>query len=67
MSDDIKLRSVKWSKLSPVLTGLTAQFPENSQFQIYSFNNEVQPVIDNTEGEWIDASDKEKLDQAIRI
>ena len=66
MSDDIKLRSVKWRQAVSSVDWLTAQFPENSQFQIYSFYNEVQPVIDNTEGEWIDASDKEKLDLAIR-
>ena len=66
MPDDQKLRSVKWRQAVSSVDWLMAQFPENSEFQVYSFNNKVKPVIDDTDGEWIKSTDSEKLDQAIK-
>ena len=46
---------------------LTAQFKPGSKFQIYMFNNEVEPVIKGSDGVWLEADDGSKLSEAIRV
>ena len=67
MSDGDKLRAVKWRQVVASVDWLTSQFKPGSQFQIYMFNNEVQPVIKGSAGTWLNADDATKLDEAIRV
>jgi hypothetical protein len=67
MSDDDKLRAVKWRQVVASVDWLTSQFKPGSKFQIYMFNNEVQPVIKGSDGTWLEADDGAKLDEAIRV
>ena len=45
MSNDVKLRSQKWRQAVASVDWLSAQFPPDSKFQIYTFNTEPQPVL----------------------
>jgi len=38
-----------------------------SEFQIYMFNNDVEPVIKGSDGLWLKADDSTQLDEAIRV
>ncbi len=65
MSDDTKRIAPKWVRAIAAVEWLTAQFPADSHYQIYTFNTEVTAAIDNTEGQWLDVSDAAQLDQAM--
>lgn len=66
MGEEVKLRSPKWRQAVSSVDWLAAQFPPESKFQIYLFNTMPKPVIEGTDGEWLDVGDGEQLDEAIR-
>ncbi len=67
MSDAEKLRAVKWRQVVATVDWLTSQFQPGSEFQIYMFNNEAQPVIRGSDGTWLKADDASQLNEAIRV
>lgn len=67
MPDADKLRSLKWRQAVASVDWLSAQFPPESKFQIYSFNTEAKPVLDGSDGVWLEVGDGKQLDEAIRI
>jgi len=67
MSDTIKLRSLKWRQAIASVDWLSAQFPETSKFQIYTFNTEAKPVLEGSEGIWLEVGDGKQLDEAVRL
>jgi hypothetical protein len=64
---DNKLRAVKWRQVVASVDWLTAQFVPGSEFQIYMFNTDAQPVIEGSDGVWLKADDATQLDEAIRV
>ncbi len=66
MDDQTKLRSSKWRQAVASVDWLAAQFPPESQFQMYTFNNEPKPVLRGTDGVWIDVGEGDELNRAIR-
>ena len=67
MSDDVKLRSLKWRQAIASVDWLSAQFPPESKFQIYTFNNLPKPVLKGSDGVWLEVGDGKQLDEAIRV
>ncbi|MDJ0699007.1 MAG: hypothetical protein QNJ07_04055 [Woeseiaceae bacterium] len=62
-----QLRSVKWRQAVASVDWLTSQFRPGSKFQMYMFNNTVEPVIEGSDGVWLEADDANQLDEAIRV
>lgn len=62
-----QLLSRKWRQVVASVDWLTSQFAEESEFQIYMFNNVAEPVIKGTEGIWLKADDGKQLNEAIRV
>jgi len=67
MSDTQKLKSVKWRQVVASVDWLTAQIRPGTKFQIYMFNNTVEPVIKGSRGTWLTADDSAQLDEAVRV
>ena len=67
MSLNEKLRSVKWRQVVASVDWMTAQIRPGTQFQIYMFNNTVEPVIEGSMGTWLTANDNSQLDEAVRV
>ncbi len=67
MSDAVKLRSMKWRQAVASVDWLSAQFPPESKFQIYTFNTTAKPVLKGSDGIWLEVGDGKQLDEAIRI
>jgi len=65
LDDATKIRSGKWQQAVAAVDWLTTQMPRTSRFQIHTFNTEAQPVIDGSQGRWLDAGDRKTLDQAV--
>ena len=66
MSDANKLRSLKWRQAVSTVDWLSAQFPKTSKFQMYTFNNEPKPVLEGSDGVWLEVGDGVQLDEAVR-
>jgi hypothetical protein len=64
---DDRLRAVKWRQVVASVDWLTAQFQPGSEFQIYMFSNEVEPVIKGSDGVWLKADEATQLDEAVRV
>ncbi len=60
-----KIRAEKWQQAVATVDWLTTQFPRNSQFQAYTFNDSARPLIAGTGGDWLDGGDRKVLEQAI--
>ncbi|MEM7582445.1 MAG: VWA domain-containing protein [Acidobacteriota bacterium] len=66
LPDAQKLRAPKWQQAVATVDWLTTQFPKNSQFQIYTFNDSAAALVEGTQGSWLDGGDKGVLDNAIK-
>jgi len=66
LPDRDKVRAAKWRQALATVDWLTTQIPRDSQFQIYAFNTAARPVMSDTAGQWLDGSDREVLDGAVR-
>lgn len=67
MSDADKLNSPKWTQVRETVDWLTARLPTPSQYQIYTFNNEVRALLPGTEGTWLEVADEEQLNQSVEL
>lgn len=67
MADSVKLRSPKWRQAIASVDWLTAQLPEKSKFQIYTFNTEAKPLLAGTDGVWLEVGDGKQLNEAVRL
>ena len=65
MDDTVKREATKWRRAVNTVDWLTAQLPVNSQYQVYGFNTAVEPVLEGTEGSWLEVADQEQLDQVV--
>jgi hypothetical protein len=66
VADAQKLRSEKWQQAVGTVDWLTANFPKDSSFQIYTFNTQATPVLHERGSAWIPVSDGAALDEAVR-
>lgn len=65
MSDADKKSSVKWRRAVESVRWLIAKLPKDISFQIYTFNQTAEPVIEGTKGKWLDASSPDEVNAAI--
>ncbi|WP_346838908.1 vWA domain-containing protein [Microbulbifer sp. SAOS-129_SWC] len=66
MSSHVKRKTEKWQRALRTVSWLTAQFPQDSQYQIYSFNTGFRAAIPGTEDRWLNVDDRDQLDSAIK-
>ena len=65
LPDDEKLRSEKWQQVIGTVDWLTANIPQDSRFQIYTFNTVATPLLGEKGRGWIDVGDGSALDEAV--
>jgi hypothetical protein len=65
MSGAEKLRAPKWRQTLATVDWLTANLPAASRAQVYVFNESAGPLLEGTQGTWLDAGDIERLNQAV--
>ncbi|MEX2962628.1 VWA domain-containing protein [Microbulbifer sp. TYP-18] len=66
MSNRVKRGTAKWRRAVNTVSWLTAQFPQDSQYQIYTFNTGFQAAIPGTEDRWLNVDDRDQLDKVIK-
>jgi len=65
LPDRVKVQAEKWQQAVKTVDWLTTQIPRDASFQIYTFNTKASAVIPNTEGQWLDGSDRAVLNDAV--
>jgi hypothetical protein len=65
LPDQVKQRSRKWRQAVATVDWITTQFPRDSAFQIYGFSTEAVPLVPGSDGRWLDAGNREELDEAV--
>jgi len=65
MSDELKRTSPKWQRAVAISQWVIANLPLNSDFQILSFNTEIDTVLGEEVNEWHEVSDREALQEAV--
>jgi Mg-chelatase subunit ChlD len=65
LPDEDKIRAAKWQQAVATIDWLTTQLPRHGRFQIYTFSETVQPVIEGTAGDWLDGGDRQVLERAV--
>ena len=66
MSVRDQLRAKKWRQAVVSVDWLTAQLSPTAKFQIYMFNSEATPAVKGSDGVWLDVSDGNQIDEAIK-
>ena len=61
-----QLRAVKWRQAVASVDWLTTQLDPNAKFQIYLFNTVATPAVKGSDGVWLDVSDGNQIDEAIK-
>lgn len=64
MSDELKKSAPKWQRATTIAQWVMANLPPESDFQIWSFNQDVEPVFGEETNVWHEVSDKVALTQA---
>lgn len=65
LSDGEKRKSAKWRRAVATVDWIATQMPEKAHFQIYSFADATEPVLEGTRGQWLEAADRARVNQAI--
>ncbi len=65
LPDEAKIRAEKWQQAVATVDWLTTQIPRSSSFQIYTFNESARPILEGTDGQWLDGADAKILNQAV--
>ncbi|WP_288132675.1 VWA domain-containing protein [Microbulbifer sp.] len=65
MSSSVKRNTEKWRRAKQTVSWLVSQFPQESQYQIYTFNTGFRAAIVGTEDRWLNVDDRDQLDKAI--
>ena len=65
MSEAEQRRAPKWTQVVSTVDWLTANLAPGGQFQVYTFDERARPLLEKTQGKWLDVGDGKKLDEAI--
>ncbi len=66
LPDEQKIRAAKWRQVVASVDWITAQFSEATQFQVYAFNETAKPVIEGSDGVWLQVGGGNSLNETIR-
>lgn len=56
----------KWRQLVDTVDWLTAQIPPGAQYQVMTFTDKAESLIEGTEGQWLTATDGRQLEDAVQ-
>ncbi len=65
MDDAAKRRSWKWQQALATVDWISARFPVSSEYQIFTFNTTVEPILPEGKWKWQKVSDYDQLDRTI--
>ncbi len=67
LAPEIRMRADKWQQAVKAVDWLAAQLPPKAKYQMYAFDTRARPVVEGTDGVWLEVSDHAQLDKAIAV
>ncbi len=55
----------KWRRAVDIVEWVSAQLPDNSKFQVYTYSTKAKPVLARTGTEWLDSNDPRIINEVI--
>lgn len=65
MGEAARRQSAKWQRVLRTTEWLLAQLPPESSYQVYSFNTSARPVLADSDGTWLQATDTATMDSLV--
>lgn len=65
MADERKRLAPKWQRAIRTVEWIAGQLPLDASFQIYGFNEKVESIIPESDGDWVQLDAGRELDAAI--
>ena len=65
MNDDAKRSAPKWQRVVKIVDWISSQLPVTSRYQVYSYSDSTQAVMDGTEGLWLEVADRDQLNSVV--
>jgi len=60
-----RISAPKWQRTLKTTDWLVSNLPNNTKFQLYSFNTKAQATLAGTDGNWLETSKREDIDGAV--
>jgi hypothetical protein len=57
--------ALKWRRALDMVEWISAQLPDNSQFQVYGFNTKAKAVAPDTTGKWLQSNDPRAINNVL--
>ena len=67
LADEVRMRADKWQQAVKAVDWLSTQIPRESKYQIYVFDTRARPVLEGTDGVWLEAKDAVQLGKAVAV
>ncbi len=55
----------KWRRALEIVDWITSQLPVASQYQVYGYNEQVTPILEDTRGQWLEVADRAQLNTMV--
>ncbi len=65
MSEDAQRASPKWQRAIKTVEWIMANIPTDADFQLVTFNTDVHYMIEESQGSWLPAVEREQTDAAV--
>jgi hypothetical protein len=63
--DAARRAALKWRRALDMVEWISAQLPDNSQFQVYGFNTKAKAVAPDTTGKWLQSNDPRAINNVL--
>lgn len=64
-SEEQRRQAEKWQQAVATVDWLTTQLPRDAKFQVYTFADRAEPILDGSDGRWLDAGDRSILESVV--
>lgn len=66
MPEERRIDAAKWQQAVNTVEWIAARLPESVQFQVYAFDTNPKPLVEGTDGRWLNARDAGQIETALR-
>ena len=65
MSETNRRGASKWRRAVRTVEWITSRLPVTSRYQIIRFSDDSAPMLEGTEGQWLEVADRDRLNEAV--
>lgn len=66
MPEERRIDAAKWQQAINTVEWIAARLPESVQFQVYAFDTSPRPLVEGSDGRWLNARDAGQIEAALR-